>query len=264
MVEYGRARTSDGVEIHFESIGGGPPLLFVHGLGDTGARFRPIVASLRSHFQCVRIDLRGHGQSAPAPDYAALRLDRDLAAVTSLLGIERPLLVGHSLGGVAVSTFAARHGAAKVVNIDQPLEWSDLAARVRPFAAAITQGRGGEVLLQLLQEIGLSQLGPELRSQLVASVRRLPSELIHEVWRPLLEQDDETNAALVTGSVSGIDAPYLSLHGSAPAPSYTNWLARHIPSAQIEVWQGAGHYLHLTEPERFTARLHAFFDSPNP
>lgn len=55
--------------------------------------------------------------------------------------------------------------------------------------------------------------------------------------------------------VRAIRAPYLLLHGADPGPEYVSWLTSHLPTATVEVWPDAGHFLHLLDPERFVERV---------
>jgi pimeloyl-ACP methyl ester carboxylesterase len=58
--------------------------------------------------------------------------------------------------------------------------------------------------------------------------------------------------------IAQVRAPYLSLHGDDPGPGYAAWLRARIPTAEVEVWPGLGHWPHRVEPERFLARLQQF------
>lgn len=103
-----RAVTADGVQIATYDLGGsGPPLLFAHATGFHGRVWLPVAARLRDHFHCVAFDLRGHGDSDPAPggDYDWDGFGRDVLAVAATAGLRRegPLRgVGHSCGGAAL------------------------------------------------------------------------------------------------------------------------------------------------------------------
>jgi pimeloyl-ACP methyl ester carboxylesterase len=55
-----------------------------------------------------------------------------------------------------------------------------------------------------------------------------------------------------------VGAPYLALDGSDPGPDHLEWLRQRIPQAQLEVWDGVGHYPHLIRPEHFLLRVKAF------
>ena len=253
-----RARTSDGVSIEFDDQGAGLPLLLVHGLGDSRELWSALVARWCTRFRCVALDLRGHGASETAADYDPFALHRDLHAVVRELGLDQPLLIGHSLGGFAVSTYAARYPARGVINVDQPLELSALASSVRELAAQLRSGPADAVLFQVLASIGLGALEPDVVEQLRRTRRRLPAEVVPGVWKPLLENDTASIDRLVTAAISGTTAPYLALHGAQTPPGYASWLRARIAHARIETWSGAGHFPHLVDPERFTALVSTF------
>lgn len=95
----------DGTEVAVHHLGGeGPPLLLAHATGFCGPVLAPLAAELASHFTCVALDLRAHGDSGlPADlrfDWAGFALD--VEAVVEGLGLERPLGFGHSCGGAAL------------------------------------------------------------------------------------------------------------------------------------------------------------------
>ena len=81
------------------------------------------------------------------------------------------------------------------------------------------------------------------------------------VWALLLDQSADDVARSVDSALAGYATPYLSLFGIDPGPEYAAWLASRIPGAQVELWEGHGHYPHLVDPDRFVARLHQFWSS---
>lgn len=252
------ATSSDGVAIQFDVHGAGPPLVLVHGLGDDRRLFRPLRERLAHRFTTVALDLRGHGDSSAARDYDPFALYRDVHAVMTTCGIDRPVLIGHSLGGVAVSTAASRLSVAGVINIDQPLDLRLLAAKVRGLGRTLFERPASEITLDILNTIGLGTLDSAVIEQLRASRTRLSSEALQGVWAPLLTSDDDVLRSTIQ-AIQGIRAPYLAVHGAAlPTSTYAQWLAGVIPGAIVEEWQGAGHFPHLTEPERFAARVERF------
>ena len=107
-----RVPGADGNEIHLlEWSTEGTPMLLVHGFGNDAHiwdEFAPLVAP---HYRVVAMDLRGHGDSAHDPERRYQWMDhvRDVEAVTAALGIDRLVLVGHSLGGRTSLLFAGRN-----------------------------------------------------------------------------------------------------------------------------------------------------------
>ncbi|AOS65924.1 putative hydrolase or acyltransferase of alpha/beta superfamily [Actinoalloteichus hymeniacidonis] len=88
--------------------GARPPILLLHGLGGNLLTWEPIVGLLADRYRVVTVDLRGHGASDDAAwDWDAV-LD-DLEAVIGALGLHRPAVVGHSLGGMVAACWARRH-----------------------------------------------------------------------------------------------------------------------------------------------------------
>jgi 3-oxoadipate enol-lactonase len=87
--------------INYDVAGDGPALLFLHGLGSSGEDWAPQVAAFRDNYQCITLDLRGHGRSAkpPGPYSMALFAD-DVAGLLDFLRVPSANLIGLSLGGM--------------------------------------------------------------------------------------------------------------------------------------------------------------------
>ena len=175
--------------------------------------------------------------------------------MTSALGLDRPGLIGHSLGGFVVASFAARFGAATVISLDQTFELSQLAAAVQPFSRTILDGRGVDLYLEMSEQQGLGALPPAWREQLLQTRRQLDGAVIAGVWGRLLKNDRHELDALVSGALSNLDAPLLSLHWYDVPSGYETWLRSLIRGAQLEVWNGAEHFCHVRDPDRVANRV---------
>ncbi len=107
-----RVPGADGLSLRvLEWSGEGVPLVLIHGFGNEAHiwdDFAPLVAP---HYRTLAIDQRGHGESDHDPErrYDYDSLVADLEAATAALGIERMVLVGHSLGGRVSMFFAGKH-----------------------------------------------------------------------------------------------------------------------------------------------------------
>jgi pimeloyl-ACP methyl ester carboxylesterase len=119
----------NGVELHYLDWGGeGPPVVMVHGMGDSPHVFDDVAAELRDDFRIVAYARRGHGQSdAPRGPYHPATLVEDLRQLLDHLEIRRASLVGWSMGGNEISDFAGRfpNRTDKLVYLDGGYDWSD-------------------------------------------------------------------------------------------------------------------------------------------
>src|SRR5689334_14159606 len=101
----------DGVALAYEEVGqGSPPMLFVHGWSCDHTHFQRQVEQFSQTHRTISVDLRGFGESdAPHQDYAMAGFADDLAWLCGQFRIERPIVVGHSMGAVVAMELAAHH-----------------------------------------------------------------------------------------------------------------------------------------------------------
>jgi pimeloyl-ACP methyl ester carboxylesterase len=247
-----------GPAIAYDVAGYGPPVVFVHGLTSFRQTWEPVTDRLAAEFTCVRVDLRGHGESSAAPEYAMPSLVGDVRAVVEELALGEPAVVGHSLGASVAAVYAALHGARAVVCVDQSLRFGDFAELVAPHAHALRGEGTMEAVLAIDRALGLAPYAgiEDLERRVLA----FPREVVLGVWDTLLTTPPEQLTAIAEDLLPLIRAPLLSLHGAAPPPDYEAWLTRLVPLARVEVWDGSGHMLHLVDPERFAARVRALLE----
>ncbi len=107
----GRFVTVDGNRIHYFERGDGPPILMVHGLGGTQFHFAPLIAGLERDFRVVAVDRPGSGYSTRRGDKPGSPIEQAafLTRFMDAVGLDRPLVVGHSLGGAVSLALALDH-----------------------------------------------------------------------------------------------------------------------------------------------------------
>jgi pimeloyl-ACP methyl ester carboxylesterase len=118
----------EGVRIHYLDEGTGPPLLLIHGLAGQMHNFtHSLLGKLKDDFRVVILDRPGNGYSAPSSDASAAlgAQARIIGRFCQALGLERPLIVGHSLGGAIALALALSHpeqvaGLALLAPVTQP------------------------------------------------------------------------------------------------------------------------------------------------
>jgi pimeloyl-ACP methyl ester carboxylesterase len=112
----------DGVDLHYVRTGGSkPPFVLLHGLTASGACWTPLARALEDRFDVVMPDARGHGSSsAPLHGYRYEEHAMDVIALIQHLGLEAPVLLGHSMGGMTAALVANRmtHDIRGVVLVD--------------------------------------------------------------------------------------------------------------------------------------------------
>lgn len=287
-------RADDGVQLHVEVEG--PPrapvtVVFVHGFAARGAAFDPQWAALRGRARLVRFDQRGHGRSGWAGSRTASldRLGRDLGTVVDELGGVGPVVVvGHSMGGMAVLALAARRpelfggriaGVALLSTLAAPLA---VAGRdpAGPAAALVAGSRtalasAGARLVWLAAPV-LDLLHP-LRSAAVQGLlrRRLfagdePEAAVQEMTDTWIRTPTAVLAAHLPALArydqrSAVDAlrdvPVLVLSGcedaTIPAAASRQLADRLGPTVRLELVPGAGHMVVLTHAPAVNAALQA-------
>ena len=253
LTHAGALQRDDGPRIAYDVVGDGPPVVLIHGLTSFRQTWNPVTALLASDFTCVRMDLRGHGESSAAREYSMQSLVGDVRAVVEEVGLGEPAVVGHSLGASIAAVYAAAHAARAVVCVDQSLRFGDFAALVQARADELRSPRTMEAVVSIEHALKLEPYADV--EELERRVLAFPREVVLGIWDALLTTPPQQLTAVAEALLPRLSAPLLSLHGSPPPPDYESWLTGLARGARIEIWEGAGHMLHLVPPERFAARV---------
>jgi pimeloyl-ACP methyl ester carboxylesterase len=257
-VTAGESRMIDTGEIalHVTTYpGNGPALLLVHGIGSSGAGWVPVIDDLAAEFTLITLDLRGHGESDKPPHgYLYEDYIRDIDGLLAALHIDRPLIIGHSLGGILTLWWAARHPdrAAALVIEDSPLRSGE------DFRPAFD----GWLKLNALSL-------PELRHYYASEYPAWPPAMIEARARDMagtsravfaeLREDSLANHGVDRlREIEGITSPLLLIHGDVETggmvhPEDIAELPRRLPQAQTIRIPGGGHTLHRSHREEFLA-----------
>lgn len=235
--------------------GQGPTVVVLHGWGGRIESMAPVIDCLTDSFRVVAIDLPGFGQS-PVPagvwgtaDYAAFVRD-----VLGSLGIERAHFVGHSFGAKTSLYLAATYGAVveKLVLVG--------ASGLR--AAPSTRARVKRGASRTARAVG--KLGPPGRVLRNAAYRRLASQDYRDAgaMRPILVKVVNEDLA---GLLPTITSSTLLVWGSdddAVPLTHARKMESAIPDAGLVVFEGAGHFAYLDDPQRFCRVIRHFLGAP--
>jgi non-heme chloroperoxidase len=274
--DYDSFTASDGQVVPVCVLGDGPPLVLVHGVGCSHRDWMPVARRLARRHCVLAWDARGHGSCRPVHGSITLaRLAEDLAEMLDYFGLERSVLVGHSMGALTLMQYLHSYGTervAAVTLVDQsPRIVTDDSWRLGLFGGCSTAMLSGliagarqDFAETLLNEVGALG-GAWLRRQLGAEAslgRMLRRRLRRIDLRPLLDLAESMAQADFRTSLSRLDAPLLVVLG-ARSPHYAGlpldaWYRDTVKHAQISIYARAGHSPHVSEPLRFVRELERF------
>jgi pimeloyl-ACP methyl ester carboxylesterase len=150
----------NGINLYYEIHGAGRPLVLLHGGLGSGEMFDPILPQLAEHHQVIAPDLQGHGRTADVDRPIDIRLMADdIGALIDHLGLQKPDVVGYSLGGGVAFQTAVRHpdrvrrlvmGSANIRRDAIPAE---MLAQQAQVSGAAVEFMKGTPMYQLYQRV---------------------------------------------------------------------------------------------------------------
>src|SRR5262245_57758280 len=142
-----------------------------------------------------------------------------------------------------------------IVNVDQSLRLGPFIELVRSIAPQLAGPDFVEALTDEMDALGGPAMTVKLRHELQRHRTEAMRPVVLGLWLPLINETEESLTETLAPLLREVRAPYLSLHGDDPGPNYETWLRALIPTAQVELWRGLGHWLHRVEPLRFVERV---------
>jgi len=238
-------------------------ILFIHGIGGAGRAWARQVASFAAAgFAPQAPDLPGYGGRPPAPAMQFESLAEDVETFVARQHMRRPVLVGHSMGGMVAQTMLRRrpdgYAAAVLVatspafgKTDGDFQRKFIADRLDPLDAGKTMAELAEPMVDRL-------LGPRpdaaARALAIEVMGMVPPQTYRAAVRSLTTFDERANLAHIA-------IPVLCIAGEADPnapPSVMERMARKIPGARYVCLPGVGHLANLEAPHAFGAAIHTF------
>jgi len=241
----------------YEIRGDGLPVVLFHGLTFDRTTWRPITERLGDGVQTIAVDLPAHGES-PGP---AVPLDELAVRVHDLLGalgIDEPVVVGHSIGGPLAFLYARAFPTLGVVCVDQPLDVRGFSALLKQLEPAL-RGPGFASAFEPFQASMEIDRVPEPFRSLVYDAQRIEQDVVVGYWEEVLRGDTDELQARFDDALAALDVPVLAVFGRTLEDGASHGLSR-IRDLELEELPGLGHFPHLVDPDRFTTRLRAFLD----
>ena len=245
----------DGIKIHYEVHGDGPPLILSHGYSSTSAMWQGQIEALSKHHKLIVWDMRGHGQSdypeAPSAYSEALTVG-DIAALLDVVGARKAIVGGLSLGGYMSLAFYRAHpervSALLIIDTGPGFKKDD--------ARAAWNKRALDTADRFERE-GLEVLKSASRERSTVSHRDARGLAL--AARGMLTQRD----ARVIEVLPDIKVPSLVVVGADDTPflAASDYMAAKIPGAKKAVIPAAGHAVNIDQPQAFIEAVLPFLDS---
>lgn len=275
-----RTTSLHGHAMSYLDSGSGPAVLFVHGLLGSHRNWAHLIDRLDDTHRVIVPDLFGHGASAkPVGDYSLGAHAGTLRDLLDRLGVERVTLVGHSLGGGISLEFCYLfpERVERLVLVGS----GGLGREVSPLLRSATLPGAEWVLPVIASGWLLNRVHSVGRALSKAGWR--PGSDLTAIWQGFtsLGDADSRRAFLATTravvdpggqSVSARDflpdvigMPTLVVWGTRDRmiPAWHATTAHSaIPGCRVELFEGAGHFPHLDEPDRFADVLREFVSAP--
>jgi pimeloyl-ACP methyl ester carboxylesterase len=249
----------DGVKIHYEVHGDGPPLLLTHGYSSTSAMWRGQIEALSKHHKLILWDMRGHGQSDYPDDplaYSEALTVADMAALLDAVGAGHAIVGGLSLGGyMSLAFYRAHPDRVRALLI------IDTGPGFKKDDAREAWNRRSHETAERFEREGLAVLQSLSRERSGVSHRNAGG--LARAARGMLAQRD----ARVIEALPDIRVPALVVVGADDAPflAASDYMAAKIPRATKVVIPAAGHAVNIDQPEAFIAAVLPFLDGlPRP
>lgn len=236
--------------LNMDSRGSGDtPVLFLHSFAGDCTHWAPVLEALAPRRRVVAFDFSGHGLSpAVRGRYSIRRLAQDVLTVANAQNLEHFVLVGHSLGALVATEFAAAgpQRVKKLILVDPPPAPGALPAdAIRKIRDSLAQDPYATIE-QYWQQGPFVGARPETERRLLASLRKLARNAAIELTEDSLSYDARVSLRQYNGPKYAIvtianDTP-LSLHHA-------------VPDVEYAVIEGTGHWIHLDRPAEFIAVL---------
>jgi pimeloyl-ACP methyl ester carboxylesterase len=233
---------------------GGLPVVFVHSAAGNSGHWGSQLEHLRRSWRAIALDFRGHGRSEPPGngDYSFAGMAMDIAAVADSLGLDRFVLVGHSMGGGVALTYAGSHPGrvAGLLLVDPVGDGKQIPAnQAKAFLGGFESDYDVASRKYWAEIAGQDSV---VRSRLLADLSATPREAVVGVLRSVMQFDPHPALARYRGPVLSVVTPYND------QPFSLHRLGKGFPHRLV---QGTGHWIQLDKPEEFNRLLDEFLNN---
>jgi pimeloyl-ACP methyl ester carboxylesterase len=244
-----------GIEIAYDDVGTGVPVVFLHGFPHHRGLWAPQLGALVDRARCLAPDLRGFGETTVAPPYSMDVYADDLAGLLDAVHLERAVIAGLSMGGYVALAFWRRHrGRVRglVLADTRPGADSDEGRRKRRDLIALARERGSDAIAdaQIAGMVGKStrEKNPDVQEAVHRMLAAAPVPGVIGALEAMRDRGDSTDL------LPTIDVPTVVIVGDEDVltpPGEARAMHAAIRGSRLEVIAGAGHVSNFERPAAF-------------
>jgi pimeloyl-ACP methyl ester carboxylesterase len=263
-----RIQLPSGIDFAYQDTGSGPAIVLVHGHPLDHTMWQPQVELLAPRYRVIVPELRGYGKTPLPVGKRVMLLDdfaEDILALTRILGVERFILVGLSLGGqIVLETHRQAPERIRALVLADTL-------------ASLDTPEMKQTRLDTADRFDREGFGNFAQESLHKMMTPANTEAFPEVAEHIIRMVNDSNPAGAAATLRGRTQrrDYVPLLGQIAVPTlivvgrydaftpvaYSEEMHRGIPGSRLEIIEDSGHMTNLERPVEFNAILSSFLDS---
>ncbi|MFJ6199938.1 alpha/beta fold hydrolase [Micromonospora sp. NPDC092111] len=251
----GRYITVDGIRTYYEEAGHGPAIVCFHAACQDSLMYRYVLDGLSDQYRIIALDAPGHVKTdmpAEGPFRSLTRHAEFNEAFMAALGLEKPAIIGCSMGGNLVLELASRKPQAYAAVVSSC--GADYTPTMSGFLLEMLLSNGQQIVETFCESLTGARTPANRAREAVWQIRRNVPEVMAGdlIGYAGFDKRDE---------VGRIQAPVLLLRGEADWLVYQEQVAAtqsRIPGSQLVVLEGTGHYPMIENPYEFNETVRTF------
>jgi pimeloyl-ACP methyl ester carboxylesterase len=258
------AKTDDGVKIHYEEIGSGAPIVFVHEFAADHRSWEMQMRHFGQRYRCITYSARGYPPSdipEKPTSYSQIRATDDILAVMSHLSIDKAHVVGLSMGGFATLHFGIRHPAHArslvVAGVGYGAE-KDQQAKFKGEVEVVAKALLNDGMAAFAEKYAYGPTRVQFENKDPRGFAQFKKELaehsaLGSANTQIGCQGQRPSIYDLVAEMRAMTVPTLILTGDEdwPCLAPSVFMKREIPSAALSVMPNCGHTINLEDPDLF-------------